>query len=125
MVTNEMQARYLRRILTQPVRLKLFTRTDGVNESGIVEVQGGGYRDIPLVLGDWRIASVPSAFAEADVQNFRFDGSLAVRVMGSYMVQESDGGLLFMKAFDDGPFDLSRPGDTVPVLPVFKLGILS
>lgn len=127
MVTNKMLGRYLARVVSQVLRLKLYERIEFTTpdpEDGIVEVAGGGYRDFELLPGDWIITTgqgIP--IAEANVHQFTFDGGREFNVGGAYIVQ-ADGGVLAVGEFPE-PFKIRRNGDTIPVRPTIRLSAIS
>lgn len=117
MIKNEIRARVLRRALKDPLTLRLFSDVD--DNTGIVELVGGGYQPAGLVLADWNL---DEGIGTGPVREFRFNGSKRARVMGACLT-EGDGGIVWLKKFD-APIDVGRNGDIIPVRPVVRIETL-
>jgi hypothetical protein len=122
-VSDRMLARYLRKILSEPTSLRLYTFVDGSEES-LLEVEGGGYRPAILAPSEWQIVLGSPAWAEAPVQQFVFDGSRRHRVVGTFLT-DPQGGVLWVEPFEGGPLEVGRNGDLIPVRPFMKMGAIS
>jgi hypothetical protein len=118
-IDNQMLARHLRRIIRESTRLKLYTATR--NGASFTEARGGGYSDVELVAADWTITTTDPPHAESRVQQFVFDGTATLSIAGAYLVESAGGGVLWWEPFEQGPFDMRRPGDLVPVRAVLNL----
>lgn len=123
MITPQMIARAMKRILDQPLFVRLYVEPMPLEEELITEVQGGGYDSVRYTLADWLMTPGALATAEGRVVEFRFDGSKRIKVGGHYVTQ-ADGGILWILPFRDGPIDVGRRGDVIPVRPIAKLGML-
>jgi hypothetical protein len=117
MIKDEIRARVLRRALTQPLTLRLFTAID--DRTGITELKEGGYAPVDLTLADW---TFDGGMAIADVKTFRFNGSKRFTVLGAVLT-EADGGVVWMREFKE-PISVGRNGDVIPVRPTAKIDTL-
>jgi len=108
-------AAVMRRVLNGELTLRLYQGFDG---SRPVELTGGGYAPHPITSDEWILRD---GIAEAPVKLFRFDGSQRILAIGGY-VTEPDGTVVWALPFPDGPIEVKRRGDTIPVRPIMKLG---
>lgn len=116
---DQMTVRALRRILNQPLVLRLFVSYNGVE---IVEASGGGYSARTLTIMDWTITPGATAVAEGPLHTFRFDGSKRIEIAGAFLTEDT--GPLWIKGFDEA-LAVRRRGDEIPVKPVYRLGVIS
>lgn len=122
MTTGLMMARQLRQQVSQPLTVRLYV---GVSPDGetLIEVSGGGYR-VPaaLTVNDWTIQPGNPAVGEATVQEFRFDGTKRIQVLGSYLAQ-ANGDPITTQPFPE-PIVVGRRGDIIPVRPIMRMAVL-
>lgn len=124
MTNAEISGRILRRVLATPIRVKLYDVLAGNGD--VLELpEKGGYRDQVITASDWQVVtSTPTPFADGPLLRFVFDGTMAVDVLGAYMVNDGDGGILWIQPFEQ-PLKIRRAGDTIPVQPHYALSVLS
>ena len=120
MTNGTMIARALRRVIDQPLTLRLYVATGSGQENEIVELSGNGYQSRLYTLVDWLITPGIPAIAEAPVHDFRFSGNKRMTVLGAYMTQ-ADGGILWVDPFPSA-LEIGRSGDIIPVRPMIKMG---
>jgi hypothetical protein len=118
MITNAMLARLIRRAMREPTRLKLYTAVRG---ESFIEARGGGYQDVLLLAADWTISKADPPHAESRVHQFIFDGSANYDVVGAYLTDDTSGDPLWSEVFKDGPFNIKRPGDIIPVRAILNM----
>jgi hypothetical protein len=120
-ISERMIERIVRRILDQPLYLRLFADVQG--DEGFTEVAGGGYAARVLTLQDWTITRGRTLYAEGPEIEFKFDGSRRISVLGAYLTDASMGAY-WAKDFAEAK-PVGRDGDVIPVKPIFKLGVVA
>lgn len=119
MMNGKTLARSLRAMIDGSTTLRLYTERSADGRT-FAEAEGGGYAPKEMRIQEWAIAETEPARAEANVQEFRFDGSKRIAVAGAYLT-DAEGGILWAKAFKD-PILVGRRGDVIPVRAVMSLG---